>query len=70
MRTQKRARGASGFIDPTCTAQREDPLRRAFWLEVAARKGRRMFVEQGQRSLGVPPLDGEIGVTKEANVPR
>ena len=68
MRAEKRARGMPGFFDPTCAAQRKDPLRGAFWLEVAARKGRSVFVEQREGSLRIPAFDCEIGVAKEANV--
>jgi hypothetical protein len=70
MRTEKRARGVPGFFDPACAAQRKDPLRGALRLEVAARIGRRVFVEQREGSLRIPPFDCEIGVAKKANVPR
>jgi hypothetical protein len=68
MGTEKRARGVSRFFDPSCAAQRKDPLRGAFGLELAPRESCRVFVEQGERSVGIAALYGEIRIAKKANV--
>jgi hypothetical protein len=68
MRAEKRAGGVPRFFDPPRAAERKDPLRGAFGLEVAPRESGCVFFEQVERSLGIATLDGEIGVAKKTNI--